>query len=79
MGAEVVYSDFEDQQSLVAALQGAYGVFGVTNCMYWDSMCNPIMTVSLVWESMDGEKEIQAGYALIDAAQVNGVQHFIWS
>lgn len=31
-GAEVVFADYENYESLVAAFQGAYVVFGVTNC-----------------------------------------------
>ncbi|HEY1204643.1 MAG: NmrA/HSCARG family protein [Bryobacteraceae bacterium] len=34
-GAEVVQGDFEDVPSLKAAMQGCYGVFGVTN--YWEA------------------------------------------
>ena len=34
-GAEIVPGDFEDPSSLKAAMQGCYGVFGVTN--YWEA------------------------------------------
>ncbi|KAL5528846.1 hypothetical protein ACEPAG_4820 [Sanghuangporus baumii] len=62
-GVEVVFADFEDPSSLNSALQGAYGVFGVTN----------------FWECMDGEKETRHGKALVDAAKANNIQHFLWS
>ncbi len=33
-GAEIVQGDLADKESLVAAMQGCYGVFGVTN--FWE-------------------------------------------
>ena len=34
LGVDVVKADLEDVESLKKAFQGAYGVFGVTNCTY---------------------------------------------
>ena len=36
-------------------------------------LCHP------VWEGMSGEKEIQHGKNLVDAAAAAGVKHFVWS
>lgn len=47
-------ADVEDQESLRAALQGAYAVFAVTN----------------FWEKMSGEVEVQNGKNIADAAKV---------
>ena len=33
-GAEVVYGDLNDQESISKAFEGAYGAFGVTNCAF---------------------------------------------
>ena len=32
LGAEVVVADFEEPETLSPAFQGAYGVFGTTEC-----------------------------------------------
>ncbi|MGW7440687.1 NmrA/HSCARG family protein [Streptomyces sp. NPDC054849] len=63
LGAEVVRADLDDEDSLVAALEGAYGAFLVTN----------------FWEDMDAAHEQAQAAALSRAAAHAGVQHAIWS
>lgn len=36
LGAEVVNADFEDEQSMVKALEGANAIFAITN--FWDKV-----------------------------------------
>lgn len=63
LGAEVVHADLDDVESLVRALDGAYGAFAVTN----------------FWEHFSPEREgVQAGNQAQAAARV-GVQHVVWS
>lgn len=62
-GAEVVAGDIDDKQSVVDAMQGAYGAFCVT--FYWAHF------------SPEKEKEEARRYA--EAAQETGVKHVIWS
>ncbi|MEJ8646382.1 NmrA/HSCARG family protein [Streptomyces sp. MS1.HAVA.3] len=63
LGAEVVRADLDDEDSLVAAFEGAYGAFLVTN----------------FWEDMDAAHEKAQAAALSRAASHAGVQHAIWS
>lgn len=63
-GIEVVKGDFEDNESLTKAMQGAHTVFGMTATVY----DGQIMT-----------REVAEGKALADAAVTAGVQYFIWS
>ncbi|MFD9337753.1 NmrA/HSCARG family protein [Streptomyces sp. NPDC060028] len=63
LGAEVVRADLDDEESLVAALEGAYGAYLVTN----------------FWEDMDAEHEKAQAASLARAAGHTGVQHAIWS
>ncbi|KOY55982.1 NmrA/HSCARG family protein [Streptomyces sp. XY332] len=63
LGAEVVRADLDDEESLVAALEGAYGAYLVTN----------------FWEDMDAAHEKAQAAALSRAASQAGVQHAIWS
>ncbi|MFI6054524.1 NmrA/HSCARG family protein [Streptomyces violascens] len=63
LGAEVVQADLDDEESLVAALDGAYGAYLVTN----------------FWEDMDAAHEKVQAAALARAAGQAGVQHAIWS
>ena len=62
-GAEVVAADLDDVESLVRALNGAYGAFFVTN----------------YWEIFSVEKEQQQARNLADAAKRAGVKHVVWS
>ncbi|MEU3726795.1 NmrA/HSCARG family protein [Streptomyces sp. NPDC031705] len=63
LGAEVVRGDLDDEASLAAAFEGAYGAFLVTN----------------FWEDMDAAHEKRQAAALARAAGHAGVQHAIWS
>ncbi|MFJ9644045.1 NmrA/HSCARG family protein [Streptomyces sp. NPDC004244] len=63
LGAEVVRADFDDEESLRPALDGAYGAFLVTN----------------FWEDMSAAHEQAQAQALARAAGHAGVQHAIWS
>ncbi|MDD9380407.1 NmrA/HSCARG family protein [Streptomyces sp. ZAF1911] len=63
LGAQVVRADLDDEESLVAALEGAYGAFLVTN----------------FWEDMDAAHEKAQAAALARAAGHAGIQHAIWS
>src|SRR5438477_4398668 len=62
-GAEVVRADLDDEASLTAAFQGAYGAYCLTN----------------FWEHFSGEKEEEQGANLARAAKAAGIQHAIWS
>ncbi len=63
LGAEVVAADVDNYESLKAAFDGAYGVFGVT----------------FFWEHFSPEKESQQVQSMAKAAKETAVQHFIWS
>lgn len=62
-GAEVVAGDIDDKQSVVNAMQGAYGAFCVT----------------FFWAHFSPEKEMQEARRFAEAANETGVQHLIWS
>jgi len=62
-GAEVVTADLDDEESLVRALDGAYGAFFVTN----------------FWEHFSPEKETEQAANLARAARRAEVKHVIWS
>jgi uncharacterized protein YbjT (DUF2867 family) len=62
-GAEVVKADLDDEASLRAAFDGAYGAFCVTN----------------FWEHFSPEKETAQGRNLAHAAKAAGVRHVVWS
>ncbi len=62
-GAEVVAADLDDTPSVVRAMQGAHGVFGVTS----------------FWEHFSAETELRQAATLARAAAATGVAHFIWS
>ena len=53
-GVEMVAADLNDQASVQKAVEGAYGVFAVTD----------------YWAKMDGPLEIRQGKAMADAALV---------
>lgn len=62
-GAEVVHADLDDAESLIRALDGAYGAFFVTN----------------FWEHFSPERELQQARNMAQAAARTGVRHAIWS
>lgn len=63
LGAEVVYGDVDDVESLKKAFAGAYGVYCVT----------------FFWAHFSPEKEKANALAMAQAAKAAGVQHAIWS
>jgi uncharacterized protein YbjT (DUF2867 family) len=62
-GAEVVRADLDDEDSLRAALDGAYGAYFVT----------------AFWEYNDVAREQSQARALANAAKAAGLEHVIWS
>ena len=62
-GAEVVAADLDDEASLAAAFDGAFGAYCLTN----------------FWEHFSGEKEETQAGNLARAAKSAGLQHVIWS
>ena len=62
-GAEVVAADIDDQASLAAALQGAWGAYFVT----------------FFWEHFSPEKEKVEVRAMAAAAKAASLEHVIWS
>jgi uncharacterized protein YbjT (DUF2867 family) len=62
-GAEVVKADIDDDASLRAALEGAYGAFFVT----------------FFWAHFSPETEQAQAQRMAQAAKAAGVQHAIWS
>lgn len=63
MGAEVVFADLDDQESLEKAFAGAYGAFCVT----------------FFWAHFSPEKEKAGARAMAAALKTAGVKHAIWS
>ncbi|XP_078605072.1 nmrA-like family domain-containing protein 1 isoform X4 [Branchiostoma floridae x Branchiostoma japonicum] len=62
-GAEVATADLDDPSTLGPVLQGAHGVFVVTN----------------YWEYINKEREIKQGKAIADASKAAGVMHVVFS
>lgn len=62
-GIEVVKGDLDDVASLRAAVQGSYGVFGVTD----------------FWAHLSKAREIQQGKNIFEAAKSAGVKHLVFS
>ncbi len=62
-GADVVYGDADDVESLKRAVDGAYGAYCMTD----------------FWEHGDPERERRQGTAMAAAARAAGLQHVIWS
>lgn len=62
-GVEMVKADLDDADSLRQAVQGSYGVFGVTD----------------YWATTDKNVEIRQGKSLVDACLDENVQHLVWS
>jgi uncharacterized protein YbjT (DUF2867 family) len=65
-GAELATGDFEDPDSLAAAVKGAHGVFGVPPAAYGPN-------------GWDTDLEYARGAALVDAAVQAGVAHFVFT
>ena len=63
-GADVVYADADDLESLKHAFAGAHGAYCMTD--FWGG-------------SGDPERERQQGAAMADAARSAGVAHVVWS
>jgi uncharacterized protein YbjT (DUF2867 family) len=62
-GAEVVFANLDDLDSLIKAFDGAYGVYCVTN----------------FWEHLSPEKEMEQALNMAKAAKASGIKHAIWS
>ena len=62
-GVDIVVADMDDPESLVAAFQGAYGAYCMTN----------------FWEHFSPEKEIAQAANLAEAADRASLQHVVWS
>lgn len=63
LGAEVVAADLDDEASVVAALDGAYGAYFVTD----------------YWAHGSPEREYAQARTLARAAKATGIEHAIWS
>ena len=63
MGAEVVAADIDDSDSVVKALEGAYGAYFVT----------------FFWAHFSVDKEVAEAKIFANAAKQTGIQHAIWS
>lgn len=62
-GAEVVQADIDDEASVTAAFEGAYGAYCLTN----------------FWEHFSGDREVTQAGNMARAAKAAGIQHAIWS
>ena len=67
-GVRIHKGDLEDPSSLVSAIEGVYGVFGVQN--FWDG---------LPTKTLGADGELRQGKNLLDAARGAGVRHFVQS
>ncbi|MFB2554425.1 NmrA/HSCARG family protein [Herbiconiux liangxiaofengii] len=63
LGAEVVRADFDDEGSVLAGLDGAYGAFFVTN----------------FWAHASAERELAEIGVLARSAKAAGLKHVVWS
>ena len=63
LGAEVVAADLDDLASVQRAMQGAHGVYGVTN----------------FWEHFSPDRELKQAETLAEAARREKVAHVVWS
>jgi uncharacterized protein YbjT (DUF2867 family) len=63
MGAEIIWGDIDDQESIKRALHGAYGAYFVT----------------FFWTHFSAEKEKEEARSMAHAAKEAGLQHVIWS
>jgi len=71
-GAEVVAADLDDEASVRAAFEGAYGAFVVTN--YWAPRSPEEVAARTA-----AEMELAQAESAARAAREAGVQHLIWS
>ncbi len=62
-GAEVVFGDLDDRESLARAFAGAHGLFAVTN----------------FWEHFSPERELAQAANIAHAAERAAVGHVVWS
>jgi uncharacterized protein YbjT (DUF2867 family) len=62
-GADVVAADLDDEASLAAAFDGAYGAYCLTN----------------FWEHFSGDREVAQAANMASAAKAAGIRHAIWS
>jgi len=62
-GAELVEADVDDKESVLKALEGAYGAYFVT----------------FFWDHFSPDKEFQQAKNFAEAAAAAGIQHAIWS
>ncbi|KAF9508233.1 hypothetical protein BS47DRAFT_245673 [Hydnum rufescens UP504] len=72
LGAEVVAADWENVESLRKAFKGAWGVFGVTD--FWR-----LFEIHQGNQTETQAHEEQHGRNLVDAAEAEGIKHFVWS
>lgn len=63
LGAEIVFCDIDDVNSVTQAFTGAYGAFCITN----------------FWEHFSAEKEVQQAANMANGAKAAGVKHVVWS
>lgn len=59
----MVKADLSDAASIEAAVNGAYGVFAMTD----------------YWALLDMEKEVHQGKTIVDACKRSKVEHLVWS
>jgi len=90
-GAEVVFGDLDDIESLKRGFKGAYGVYGITDCRCLVSQlgsfslpalrANGLTNVNnnLVFSCTSPEQEVQQGMNIVDAAKECAIQHMVWS
>jgi hypothetical protein len=76
-GAEVVKADLTQPETLIAALDGCWGVFGVTN--FYDSVFSVFIYPLIQKIVNDPASEEQQGKNLVLAAKEAGVECFVWS
>lgn len=62
-GAEIVTADIDNKESLLKALEGAYGAYFVT----------------FFWAHFSAEKETNEAKSMAEAAKEAGIKHAIWS
>lgn len=62
-GVEMVAADLNDPESLLRAVHGSYGVFGMTD----------------FWSSMSKQTEIQQGKNIVNACKTANVKHLVFS